>query len=75
VNRCNVCLAPIFYAFSAGGKKMAIDVEPKLEGDVVVLPGTKSDTLYAKVTSQDDCDAMYIAHHKTCGKKKWSKKK
>lgn len=75
MNRCNVCLEPIFYAMGVSGERMAIDVMPLLDGNVVVREGTTSDTLYAKVTDKDDHEAMYIAHSKTCGKKKWKKKK
>ena len=59
MDRCQTCLAPIFFVrFKEGGDRIAIDVRPLLEGDIVLKDGDD----YAKVTSANDSDAIYKRH-------------
>jgi hypothetical protein len=59
VDKCQACLAPIFFArFKAGGNRVALDVRPVLEGDIVLKDGQD----YAKVTTASDPEAIYKRH-------------
>lgn len=61
MRKCDICLAPVLHAArEVGGERMVIDLVPILGGDVVVRE--EHGRSYAKVTTTEDCDAMYKRH-------------
>jgi hypothetical protein len=64
MEKCQACLAPIFYArLKAGGNRISLDVRPLLEGDIVISQDTDGhDYLWAVVTTGRDPEAIYKRH-------------
>lgn len=63
--RCSSCSAPILWAKTAKGKPIPLDLEPRVDGNVVLERGVAL-VLGPLERLQRGAETRYVAHFATC---------
>lgn len=66
MKRCDSCGASIFWAFTERGKKIPLDAEPSLNGNMVLDNNLDDGTVLAIYAKQEDSRSRYLSHFVTC---------
>lgn len=70
---CHICGAHIEWAFTEGGKRMPLDIEPHPNGNVVIAEvhrdGQRTVHVLNKAEMATDRRQRRLSHHVTCGGK------
>ncbi len=74
---CSSCKAKVIWCVTVNGKKMPVDVEPVVNGNIVLRKrGDKTMALYiGKNTQQREGEALYVSHFATCPNARHHRKK
>lgn len=73
MSTCRSCGEPITWAITANGKRMPLDAEPSMEGNVVLTRAEPGETPIARVLAGDALAEarlaavpLHLLHHVTC---------